>query len=393
MRIIATGDLHIGKSLDNFSLIEDQTYILNRITEILVQQDADVLVIAGDVYDRSVPSREAVSLFNSFLNDIVNTHGITVVMISGNHDSYERLIFAGEILRKSNLYIGEKFDNKADCITLYDQYGPVNFYLLPFMHYQEVKSFDQSTVNFDSAYKYMLNKINLNNDERNIMVTHGFLINGTEDSKEDPGDAVKVLSVGGSDYVNAEYFHMFDYTIAGHIHRPCYVKYHKIRYTGSPLKYSFAESLHKKSLLLIDLKENDQSNLCEIPLIPLRDLKVIKGSFEKIMGCDETYPFTEDYVKVVLTDKGELYEPLSKLREKYPNICELTREEIFKNKTPQSMISNELASKLSSKNDSDILHDLFEEFMMNVKGVKFEPEHEDLVKSYITEVMEKRDED
>ncbi|MEG2774801.1 MAG: exonuclease SbcCD subunit D, partial [Acetivibrio sp.] len=280
MKIIQTGDLHIGKALYEFSLLEDQSYILKQILEICEKEEADALLITGDLYDRGIPPGEAVRVFNDFLTNLVKI-GVEVYIISGNHDSPERISFAQELIKESGVYIAGEFEKEVTKISKEDVYGKINFYLLPFAKPAWMRHYGYEGSSFQECVKKVMDQIEIEEKERNVLITHHFVAG--VDVKIEESESEYPISVGGLDYIDYHVFDKFDYTALGHIHRPQKVALNKIRYGGSPLKYSFSEANQKKAVLLINLEEKGNLSIREIPLVPKRDVRVIKGELQELI--------------------------------------------------------------------------------------------------------------
>lgn len=361
MKILHTGDWHIGKLVHGVHMTEDQRFILENLVKLLKEEEVEVLIIAGDVYDRSIPPTEAVELLDEVLSKIILDLGIKVIMISGNHDSPDRLDFGSRMLRDRGLYIAGKLQREADPIVLEDDLGEVRFYPIPYSEPAVVKALyeKEGSMNHDEAMKTVLAPIteNLDPSIRNICISHGFVV-GTE--KPEESDSERPLAIGGSEYVSAEYYQPFDYVALGHLHRPQRISKDEIRYAGSLLKYSFSEAKQKKSFTLIDLKEKGQVDIEERILKPKRDLRIIEGDLEVLMDKD-VYSLgnTEDYIQAVLTDRGTLYEPMQKLRSVYPNILLLERERLELSESRQDDVV-----EMRGKSPED----LFLEFYRRVTG-------------------------
>lgn len=327
MRILHTGDWHIGKLVHGLHMTEDQEHILKELIELLKIEKVDVLIIAGDVYDRSIPPTEAVELLDDVLSKVVLDLGIKVIMISGNHDSPDRLDFGSKLLRDRGLHIMGKLQKRIEPVILEDEYGEVHFYPIPFSEPAVVKALHHKdeVTNHDTAMKTVLAPITneLDQNIRNICISHAFVV-GTEEPET--SESERPLSIGGSEYVSAEYYHPFDYVALGHLHRPQRVSKESIRYAGSLLKYSFSEAKQKKSVTLIELMEKGKITIDHRVLKPRRDLRVVEGELEDLMNR-EVYSLgnREDYIHAILTDKGTLYEPMQKLRSVYPNMLQLER--------------------------------------------------------------------
>ena len=319
MKLIHLSDLHLGKRLNEFSMLEDQKYILAKIINIIDEQSPDGVIIAGDVYDKAVPSAEAVELFDSFLVSL-SKRNVAVFVISGNHDSAERIAFGAKLMDKSGIYMSPVYDGKTEPIKLSDEYGDICFYMLPFVMPANVRRFfpDEEISSYTDAIRAAVNSMNIDKEKRNVLITHQFVTGARLSGDEE-------TSVGGTDNVNADVFDGFDYVALGHIHgeQDCGSKY--VRYSGTPLKYSFSEACHKKTVTVVDMKEKGNIELDFIPLVPKRDLVEIKGSYEEVtlksFWENTTYP--EDYMHITLTDEEDVPDAYTKLRVIYKNLMKL----------------------------------------------------------------------
>ncbi|MDR2410432.1 MAG: exonuclease SbcCD subunit D [Bacteroidales bacterium] len=318
MKIIHLSDLHIGKKVNGFNMIKDQDYILKEIFIAIQKEQPDVLLIAGDVYDKYLPSGEAVSLLDDFLTDVANCK-VKIMLISGNHDSGERLSFGSRLMEAGGVYIAGEYNDRVEAIVLEDTFGKVCFYLLPFVKPIEVRRFfpDVEINSYTDAIDAIIKNMKIDTNIRNIIVTHQFVTGAERCDSED-------ISVGGTDNIDSHVFDRFDYVALGHLHRPQSVGKENIRYCGTPLKYSFSEVNDKKSLTVIELKEKGNMNIREIPLIPLHDMREIRGTYSDLMNR-KNYEGTQvaDYLHVILTDEDEEYNALAKLSNVYPNIMKL----------------------------------------------------------------------
>ncbi|MDY3303568.1 MAG: exonuclease SbcCD subunit D [Clostridia bacterium] len=318
MKIMHLSDLHLGKRVNEFSMIEDQKYILDEIIKILNEEAPDAVIIAGDVYDKSVPTAEAVSLFDVFLSNLADKE-LSVFVISGNHDSPERIAFASDIMSKSGMYFSHVYDGNVEKVQLSDEYGLVNFYLLPFIKPVNVKRFypDEDIDSYTDAVKTALSSAEINDGERNILITHQFVAGAGRCESEE-------LSLGGSDAVDVSAFDNFDYVALGHIHGPQKVGRDNVRYCGTPLKYSFSEANHKKSVTLLELGAKGNISIRCIPLVPLHDMREIRGRYEDV-ASKKFYEGTDtgDYLHITLTDEDDIPDAIAKLRAIYPNIMRL----------------------------------------------------------------------
>lgn len=319
MRIMHLSDLHLGKRVNEFSMIEDQEYILTKIINIIDEEKPQVVIIAGDVYDKSVPSAEAVELFDDFLVRL-SSRGLKVFVISGNHDSAERIAFGGRLMDKSGIYMSPVFDGKVNPVTLEDELGEVNFYMLPFVKPSNVRRFypDDEIESYTDAVRVSIDNMNIDRSKRNILITHQLVTGAVRSESED-------ISVGGTDNVDASVFKDFDYVALGHIHRAQKCGSEFIRYCGTPLKYSFSEANDNKTVTLVDVKAKGDVELSFCPLAARRDLAEIKGTYNELTlkSFYEGTSYTEDYMHITLTDEEDIPDVLTKLRVIYKNIMKL----------------------------------------------------------------------
>jgi exonuclease SbcD len=339
MKIFHTGDWHIGKSVNGFYMTEDQEFIMKQLYEEIKKEKPDVVLIAGDLYDRSVPPVQAIELLNKVLGKIVKELNTPIIALAGNHDSNERIDFVSELLRESGLYLSGTLKREIQKITINDEHGPVNFYPIPYADPPVVRDLfgDESIKNHDGAMKKIVDSIvnNINKDERNVAIAHGYVSymknedEVTVDLEE--SESEKPLSIGGSALINAAYFDAFSYTALGHLHGPQKVGTNKIRYAGSPLKYSFSETKQKKGITIVNLDEKGEVEIDFHEFKPRRDFRIITGELKELIKHDVSIlDNKEDYIKVILKDTGEILDPMSKLRSVYPNVMELSREDRIK---------------------------------------------------------------
>lgn len=321
MRFLHTADLHIGKRVNEFSMLEDQEYILRQILKTADKEQVEAVLIAGDVYDKQVPSAEAVRLFDWFLTQL-NSRKLPAFVIGGNHDSVERLSFGAQIMEESGVYLTQSYDGKVVPVRLEDEYGPVNLWMLPFLKPAMVKRFfpEQDIVTYQDALETVIGNMELNREERNLLIAHQFVTGAVTGGSE---DSVEVF-VGGVENVDASVFADFDYVALGHIHRAQSAGGERIRYSGTPLKYSFSEIRHEKSVTIAELKEKGSLTVHQEPLKPLHDMREIRGSYEELV-LRENYQGTdlEDYLHVILTDENDIPDVIGRLRSIYPNIMKL----------------------------------------------------------------------
>ena len=319
MKFVHLSDLHIGKRVHEYSMIEDQRYILTKIINIIDEIKAQGVIIAGDIYDKPVPPAEAVQLFDDFLYRL-SKRNLQVFIISGNHDSAERIAFASRLIEQSGVHLSPVYNGEVTPVTLTDEHGEIDVYMLPFIKPQHVrKLFEEETISsYTDAIRVAVENMNIDTDKRNILITHQFVTGSTRCDSED-------VSVGGTDNVDGSVFSDFDYVALGHIHSPQNCGSEKIRYCGTPLKYSFSEAKHQKSVTVVNFLEKGNMEISTIPLVPLRDLKEIKGKYEEIMSRDfySGTTYQDDYMSIILTDEEEVYNALSNLRVVYKNLMKI----------------------------------------------------------------------
>ena len=319
MKLIHLSDLHLGKRVNEFSMLEDQKDILNKIIAVIEEEQPDAVLIAGDVYDKSVPSAEAVELFDEFLVQLANTK-TQVFIISGNHDSAERLAFANRLIDASGIHLAPVYRGEVTPFSFKDEYGTVDLYMLPFVKPANVRRFfqEEEIRSYEDALKAAIRAMQVNEKNRSILITHQFVTGALVSDSED-------LSVGGTDKVSAEVFEAFDYVALGHLHRPQNVK-ENIRYCGTPLKYSFSEVNDVKSVTIAELKEKGSLSVWEIPLAPLHEMKEIKGNYTDLTfkGYYDAHPELKDsYLHITLTDEEDVPDAAAKLRVIYPLLMKL----------------------------------------------------------------------
>lgn len=319
MKFLHLADLHLGKRYNELSLIDDQKYILDEILKIAANEQPDGLIIAGDIYDKSVPSAEAVELLNDFLNGLAALK-IQVFMVSGNHDSPERIAFGESFMGQSGVHISPVYDGSLKRVTLTDEYGEVNVYLLPFIKPATVRRFfeNETIDSYTAAVKAVLGRAELDNGARNILVAHQFVTGSVSSGSEE-------FNVGDIGNVDASVFDGFDYVALGHVHGAQNVSGERVRYSGTPLVYSLSEAKSQKSVTVVELKEKGDLNLSEIPLKPVRGVVEIRGTYEQLTkrAYYENTTLPNDLVHVVLTDEEEVLDALGKLRIIYPFVMSL----------------------------------------------------------------------
>lgn len=320
MKFVHLSDLHLGKRINGFSMLDDQHYILNQILSILRQERPDGVLLAGDIYDKTIPSGDAVELFDQFLVGLSQLP-TQVFVISGNHDCPERLAFGGRLMKGSGIHLSPVYSGQVLPITLEDTHGPVQVYLLPFLKPAQVRRHfpDKPIDTYTDAVATAIAHMAVNPRVRNVLVAHQF-VTGAQPSESEE------LSVGGLDNVDAAVFAPFDYVALGHIHRPQNIGGIRVRYCGAPLKYTFSEAGHQKSLTVVEMGEKSEVTVRTIPLTPKRDLVELRGSYQQLT-LRETYQdaaWREDYVHVILTDEQDVPDAIGRLRVIYPNLMKLT---------------------------------------------------------------------
>ncbi|MDE7041926.1 MAG: exonuclease SbcCD subunit D [Oscillospiraceae bacterium] len=318
MKLIHLSDLHLGKRVNDFPMLEDQAYILDRVLEIAGEEQPDAVLIAGDVYDKTVPSAEAVALLDDFLVKLAD-RSLPVLLISGNHDSPERLAFANRLMEGRGVYIAPVYHGEVSPVTLEDDRGPVDFWLLPFLKPAHIRRFfpEEGVESFTDAMACAIRHMSLDPARRNVLVTHQFVTGAARCESEE-------VSVGGADNVDASVFAPFDYVALGHLHGPQNVGGERIRYCGTPLKYSFSEAGHQKSVTIVELGEKGSLEVRTVPLLPQRDMVELRGSFAQLKSQEFYGQVDRDaYVRVILTDENDIYDAMGQLRPVYPNLMAL----------------------------------------------------------------------
>ena len=319
MKFLHLADLHLGKRVNGFSMLEDQAHILRQILAILDNEQPDGVLIAGDVYDKSVPSVEAVELLDGFLTEL-RARGVPVLLISGNHDSPERLAFGGRVMDSCGIHISPVYGGALAPVTLQDEFGPVHVWLLPFVKPTHVRRWfpDADIESYTDAVAEAVAHMDIDTAARNVLVTHQFVTGGTRSGSEE-------LSVGGTDNVDSGVFAPFDYVALGHLHGAQHIGRETIRYAGSPLKYSFSEARQHKSVTVVTLGEKGDVQVRTVALTPLRELREIRGSYDELTARSfyEHTTYRSDYLHLILTDEQDVFDAMSRLRTIYPYLMTL----------------------------------------------------------------------
>lgn len=374
-------DFHLGKRVNGFSMMEDQEYILNRILEIMEEEQPDGLLIAGDVYDKTIPPAEAVRLMDDFLTAVAAKH-VPVFLISGNHDSAERVAFGHQLMQGSGIWISPVYDGTIRHHTLKDRWGEVNIYLIPFLRPSVVRSFfpDVEIEDYTDALRTIIEDLQVDTSRRNVVLAHQFVtaagaLPETCDSEQ--------LSVGGLDRVDGSVFSPFDYTALGHLHGPQRVGSETIRYAGSPLKYSFSELHQKKSVTVAELRAKGETEIRQIPLQPRREVIELRGTFEEILekARKKGEPQT-DYYHMILTDETDVVDALSRLREYYPNIMLLD----YDNRRTRSQKEVEQLDRVEERTPGELFAALYEQ----QNGQEMDSDRKEYLDGLIREIWEEQ---
>ena len=367
MKLLHLSDLHIGKRVNGYSMLEDQQYILKKILELTEEEKPDGVIIAGDVYDKSVAPAEAVGLFDDFLVGLSELTPHTFI-ISGNHDSPERLAFGGRLMEKSGIHISPVYNGELTPVSLNDRWGAVDVYMLPFVKPVNVRQFfpDEEITGYTDAVKTALTGLPLNKGNRNVLITHQFVTGAERCESEE-------ISVGGSDNVDASVFEGFDYVALGHIHGAQNIGSERIRYCGTPLKYSFSEANHKKSVTIVELGEKPSLTVRTIPLKPMRDMVNLRGSYDELVSRAfyESTSYRDDYTRITLTDEQDIPDAMAKLRVIYNRLMKLD----YDNSRTRGGVLQEEIKEIETKTPLQ----LFEDFYEKQNGVPMTREQSEFV--------------
>ena len=413
MKFLHISDLHIGKRINEFSMLEDQKYILDKILTIAEREQAEGVLLAGDIYDKTVPSAEAVQVFDRFLTGLAKRK-IKVFAVSGNHDSPERIAFGAELMKGKGVYLSPVYDGRVAKVALEDTYGKLYVHLLPFVKPATVRhgleaqqTLQQERSNgvesslqrersngaepslqrersngaepsklpesYNEAVRAVVERMEVDADQRNILVAHQFVTGASRCESEE-------TAVGGLDNVDADLFDAFDYVALGHIHSPQHVGRDTLRYCGTPLKYSFSEAEQEKSVTVVELREKGEVELRQIPLTPLRDMQRIRGTYMEVMDRN-FYQGTnrEDYVQITLTDEEDVPDGLQRLRKVYPNLMRL----VYDNARTRQSREVGAAEELERKSELE----LFSDFYVLQNNQTMSAKQTELVRQLIQESM------
>ncbi len=375
MKLIHLSDLHLGKRVNEYSMLEDQEYILKEILNIIDDENPDGVIIAGDVYDKSVPSAEAVQLFDDFLVSLAKRR-LQVFVISGNHDSPERIAFGSRIMDAGGIHMSPVYNGDITPISMQDEHGTVDIYMLPFIKPAHVRRFcDEEITSYTDAVRYAISRMNINHNNRNVLVTHQFVTGARRSESEE-------ISVGGTDNVDASAFEEFDYAALGHIHSPQNCGSDRIRYCGTPLKYSFSESKDKKSVTVVELGEKGGVAYKTVDLVPKHDLVELKGTYEELTlkSFYENTSWQEGYTHITLTDEEDIPDAIGKLRTVYHRLMKLD----YDNKRTR----NDARINGTDNDESKSPFELFAEFYELQNNQPMNEEQTDFMRKLIEDIWE-----
>lgn len=378
MRILHTSDWHIGKKVNEFSMVENQEYVFEQIYEILERERIDVVIIAGDLYDKPIVDTDSIKFLNDILVKFVKVYKVKVILVSGNHDSADRLSFMKEFLSESGIYIEGKFNGKINKIVLNDEFGEINFYPLSYFDEVYVKHLydDLNIKTSNDALHTIMEKVEIDYSKRNIFIGHGYFSN-KDMEKMIESESERRLSIGGQEVMDSSILKDFDYVALGHLHAPQKVIYDHIRYSGSIVKYSFSEMKQKKSVTIIDIKEKGNIEFYQIDLKLKYDMKEIEGYIETLTSR-EFYKDKNllDYYRVILHDSVGVSDPISKLRKVYKNVMEVKFKDAQEELEREYKITNSDISLQSP-------YELFQKFYMFVSNKELNDEQTKIIKDVL----------
>ncbi|WP_297378341.1 exonuclease SbcCD subunit D [uncultured Helcococcus sp.] len=371
MRFMHLADLHLGKNVNGYSLIKDQEYALEQIIKLLKKEKIDTLLIAGDIYQSSVPSIEATKLFSKFLSQLKDLK-MKVLVISGNHDSSDRLAYANSFLKDSEIYISDTYSGEIECVRLEDEYGPINFYLFPYLKPSDVRPyFEEKISSYEEAIRAVIDSIEINEEERNIILSHQFILNAELSDSEE-------IYAGLLEAVSEKLYDKFDYVALGHIHKKQNFLGGKARYPGALLKFSATEANYDKTITIVNLKEKNNLIVEEFKIDYMRDMRIIKGFYKDIIEASKNDKAREDYIHIELLDEDEIYDGFNQLRNIYPNIM------TYKYKDRQ--VNVEDLEDFAEKTDNKTPLDLFTEFYQTILGKNITDDKLEIIKSEIEDI-------
>ena len=379
MKFVHIGDLHLGKVIHQYSLLDIQRELLFELLTYMDEQDIRLLVIAGDVYDRLIPSQEAVNLLDDFLSQALLTYHIQVLMISGNHDSSERLSFGRNLFKRSNLYIASQFNQEIEKITIKEDGYNINFYMLPFVKPAYINHVLKiQTETYEECFKHLMEQVKINEDETNILLAHQFVTVGKNSPELSDSET---SSLGGIDNIDYRLFDAFDYVALGHIHKPQAMGREMVRYAGSILKYSFSEIHKDKQATILTISKNKQISLSHHLLKPLRDMREMECSLESLLKRKCEIGNEEDYMHVILTDEEQILDAIGKVRTVYPNVMQIS----FKNR--RHMMQYETIQMKENQIADQNPMELFEQFYKMQNHIDLDEKRAQMAISIFEEVI------
>ena len=378
MKILHLADLHLGKRVNEMSMIEDQKYILDQIITLIKEESVGIVLLCGDIYDKSIPTIEAIHLLDEFL-DQLSKMAIKVLMISGNHDSIDRLSFGKSLFTRSNLYIASQFENEIEKITVKENGITVNFYMLPFVKSAYISHiFQLQTDSYEECFRYLIEDTKIDEEETNILLSHQFV---TANKKNPELSDSETSSLGGIDNIDFHIFDPFDYVALGHIHKPQAMGREMVRYAGSILKYSFSEIHMDKKATILTIDAKKEISLSFHPLKPLRDMREIECSLEELLKKQCEIGKQEDYMHVILTDEEQILDAIGKVRTIYPNVMQIS----FKNRRHMKQLESAQIKEDQISDQSPA--ELFEQFYKMQNHIDLDEKRLQLVLSVFEEVI------
>ena len=378
MKILHLADLHLGKRVNEMSMIEDQKYILDQIITLIKEESVGIVLLCGDIYDKSIPTIEAIHLLDEFL-DQLSKMAIKVLMISGNHDSIDRLSFGKSLFTRSNLYIASQFENEIEKITVKENGITVNFYMLPFVKSAYISHiFQLQTDSYEECFRYLIEHTKIDEEETNILLSHQFV---TANKKNPELSDSETSSLGGIDNIDFHIFDPFDYVALGHIHKPQAMGREMVRYAGSILKYSFSEIHMDKKATILTIDAKKEISLSFHPLKPLRDMREIECSLEELLKKQCEIGNQEDYMHVILTDEEQILDAIGKVRTIYPNVMQIS----FKNRRHMKQLESAQIKEDQISDESPA--ELFEQFYKMQNHIDLDEKRLQLVLSVFEEVI------
>lgn len=378
MKILHLADLHLGKRVNEMSMIEDQKYILDQIITLIKEESVGIVLLCGDIYDKSIPTIEAIHLLDEFL-DQLSKMAIKVLMISGNHDSIDRLSFGKSLFTRSNLYIASQFENEIEKITVKENGITVNFYMLPFVKSAYISHiFQLQTDSYEECFRYLIEHTKIDEEETNILLSHQFV---TANKKNPELSDSETSSLGGIDNIDFHIFDPFDYIALGHIHKPQAMGREMVRYAGSILKYSFSEIHMDKKATILTIDAKKEISLSFHPLKPLRDMREIECSLEELLKKQCEIGNQEDYMHVILTDEEQILDAIGKVRTIYPNVMQIS----FKNRRHMKQLESAQIKEDQISDQSPA--ELFEQFYKMQNHIDLDEKRLQLVLSVFEEVI------